>query len=78
MLPRRRTVEVQVDPKVEEFTRTQHKLLIEGEWVEAASGKTFETINPATEGIWARLLTARKKMSTAQCELRERLSDRAC
>ena len=27
----------------------QHKLLIDGEWVEAASGETFETINPATE-----------------------------
>jgi len=44
-------MEVQVDPKAEEFTRTQHKLLIDGEWVEAASGKTFETINPATEEI---------------------------
>jgi phenylacetaldehyde dehydrogenase len=44
-------VEVQVDPRVEEFTHTQHKLLIDGEWVEAASGKTFETINPATEEV---------------------------
>ena len=26
-----------------------HKLLIDGEWVEAASGKTFATLNPATE-----------------------------
>jgi phenylacetaldehyde dehydrogenase len=33
----------------ESFVRTQHKLLIDGEWVESASGKTFGTFNPATE-----------------------------
>jgi phenylacetaldehyde dehydrogenase len=31
------------------FVRSPHKLLIDGEWVEAASGQTFTTINPATE-----------------------------
>ena len=35
------------------FVRSQHKLLIDGEWVEAASGETFETINPATEEVLA-------------------------
>jgi hypothetical protein len=25
------------------------KMLINGEWVDAASGQTFETVNPATE-----------------------------
>lgn len=44
-------MEVEVDPQVEQFNRTQHKLLIDGEWVEAASGKTFETLNPATEEV---------------------------
>jgi phenylacetaldehyde dehydrogenase len=29
------------------------KLLIDGEWVEAASGRTFETIDPATEEVLA-------------------------
>jgi phenylacetaldehyde dehydrogenase len=29
------------------------KLLIDGEWVEAASGRTFETIDPATEDVLA-------------------------
>src|SRR3954463_7366401 len=30
----------------------QTKLLIDGKWVDSASGKTFETLNPATgEGI---------------------------
>jgi phenylacetaldehyde dehydrogenase len=33
----------------ESFVGTQHKLLIDGEWVESASGKTFATHNPATE-----------------------------
>ncbi|NJR24610.1 MAG: aldehyde dehydrogenase family protein [Richelia sp. CSU_2_1] len=31
------------------FLSTSKKLLIDGEWVNAASGKTFETIDPATE-----------------------------
>ena len=29
--------------------RTPGHLLIDGEWVEAASGQTFETLDPATE-----------------------------
>ena len=32
-----------------DFLRKPGRLLIDGEWVEAASGKTFETLNPATE-----------------------------
>ncbi len=31
------------------------KMLINGEWQDAASGKTFETINPATEEVIARV-----------------------
>lgn len=31
------------------------KLLINGQWAEAASGKTFETINPATSQVLARV-----------------------
>lgn len=41
--------EMQIAPRASEFVRGAHKLLIDGEWVEAASGRTFETINPATE-----------------------------
>ena len=37
-------------PKVQ-----QTKLLIDGKWVTAASGKTFETINPATEEVIAQV-----------------------
>ncbi len=41
--------EMQIDSRTSEFVRGAHKLLIDGEWVEAASGRTFATINPATE-----------------------------
>src|SRR6478735_1821207 len=37
-----------VDQQAESFVHAPHKLLIDGEWVEAASGQTFATINPAT------------------------------
>ena len=30
------------------MAKIQTKLLIGGEWVDAVSGKTFETVNPAT------------------------------
>jgi phenylacetaldehyde dehydrogenase len=39
---------VTVDRTVEEFTATPRKLFINGQWAEAASGKTFQTPNPAT------------------------------
>ena len=42
-----------VEQQADSFVRSQHKLLIDGEWVEAASGQTFETINPATEEVLA-------------------------
>ena len=35
--------------RVATFLSYPGKLLIDGEWVEAAEGATFETINPATE-----------------------------
>ena len=37
-----------VDPNVAKFTAKTHKMLINGKWVEAASGKAFPTYNPAT------------------------------
>ena len=35
--------------RVQDFISSPGKLLIDGEWVPAASGRTFETINPASE-----------------------------
>ena len=39
---------VTVDRSVEEFTAAPRKLFINGQWTDAASGKSFETPNPAT------------------------------
>ena len=40
---------VQLESSVERFVRAPvRKMLIDGKWVEAASGKTFDTPNPAT------------------------------
>src|ERR1700760_3264655 len=42
-----------VEQQADSFIHSPHKLLIDGQWVEAASGKTFETLNPATEEVLA-------------------------
>ena len=39
---------VTLDHRVEEFVAAPRKLFIDGQWSDAASGKTFETPNPAT------------------------------
>ena len=39
---------IEVSPRLEEFLRGTKKLYINGEWVNSLSGKTFETVNPAT------------------------------
>jgi acyl-CoA reductase-like NAD-dependent aldehyde dehydrogenase len=36
-----------------DFLRKPKRMLIEGKWVSAKSGKTFETINPANEEVLA-------------------------
>ena len=37
-----------IDPRAASFVAKQGKLLINNRWVDAASGKTFTTYNPAT------------------------------
>jgi acyl-CoA reductase-like NAD-dependent aldehyde dehydrogenase len=39
---------IPIHPNVEAFLKREHKLLIDGQWAAAASGATFETLNPAT------------------------------
>jgi phenylacetaldehyde dehydrogenase len=46
---------VTVDQNVEQFTATPRQLFINGQWSDAASGKTFETPNPATGTTLARV-----------------------
>jgi phenylacetaldehyde dehydrogenase len=46
---------VTLEPSVEQFIGSPHQLFINGQWVDAASGKTFETPNPATGETLARV-----------------------
>ena len=43
------------EDKVTSFVSRTHKMLINGEWVNAASGKTFPTYNPATGEVLSRI-----------------------
>jgi phenylacetaldehyde dehydrogenase len=44
---------VGIDPRVSDFLEKPHRILIDGKWVNAASGKTFPTYNPATGEVLA-------------------------
>src|SRR5207253_10979452 len=46
---------VELEDKVTSFITKDRKMLINGKWVEAASGKTFPTYNPATGEVLARV-----------------------
>ena len=46
---------VTLDRNVEEFIAAPRQLFIDGQWSAAASGKTFETPNPATGETLARV-----------------------
>ena len=47
-----------MDPNVSAFVTSKKKLFINGKWVEAASGKTFPTYNPATGDVLANVAEA--------------------
>jgi phenylacetaldehyde dehydrogenase len=47
--------EVPIHPKVQGFVSKPRKMLIDGKWVDAASGKTFPTYNPATGEVLAQI-----------------------
>lgn len=46
---------VQLQGKVSEFISTPRKMLINGKWVESASGKTFPTYDPSTGEVLAKV-----------------------
>ena len=48
-------VSANIDQNVASFVAARHKMLINGQWVEAASGKTFPTYNPATGEVLAHI-----------------------
>lgn len=53
--------EVQVAPEVSQFLAQPRKMLIDGQWVEAASGKTFPVYNPATGEVMAHVAEGDKE-----------------
>ena len=50
-----------IDPNVANFVARKQKMLINGKWVEAASGKTFPTYNPATGEVLANVAEGDKE-----------------
>ena len=49
------TTSVQLHANVTEFLKQPRKMLIGGKWVEAVSGKTFDTYNPSTGEVLGRV-----------------------
>jgi len=43
------------EARVTGFVSRKHKMLINGKWVDSASGKTFPTYNPATVEVMAQI-----------------------
>ncbi len=46
-------LDAQIDQHARDFITRDHRMLIGGDWVEAASGQTFETFDPATGDVLA-------------------------
>jgi phenylacetaldehyde dehydrogenase len=44
-----------LDSNVASFVNRKHKILINGKWVDAASGKTFPTFDPATGEVLSKI-----------------------
>jgi phenylacetaldehyde dehydrogenase len=55
------TQTVQVDQNVTQFVTKKRQMLINGKWVDAASGKTFPTYNPATGEVLAHVAEGDKE-----------------
>ncbi len=53
--------EVKIAPEVSKFIGQPRKMLIDGQWVEAASGKTFPVYNPATGEVMAQVAEGDKE-----------------
>lgn len=54
-------VAVQISPEVNQFVSGSRKMLIDGQWVAAASGKTFPVYNPATGEVLANVAEGDKE-----------------
>ena len=61
---------VEPDNRVMDFVSRKHQMLINGKWVDAASGKTFPTYNPATGEVLAQVAEGIAKTSTVPSKRR--------
>jgi phenylacetaldehyde dehydrogenase len=52
---------VQIAPEVNLFISSSRKMLVDGQWVDAASGKTFPVYNPATGEVMAHVAEGDKE-----------------
>ncbi len=52
-----------------------YQMLIDGKWVDASDGKTFESINPTTNEVWSRVPEATAKDVNAAVEAAHRALD---
>ena len=68
-----------IDSNVSSFVAKKRQLLINGKWVDAASGKTFATYNPATGEVLANVAEGDKedidRAVKAGCTVRMPVSD---
>ena len=58
---------VTLDKNTEAFVATPRQLFINGQWTDAASGKTFETPNPATGETLAQHRRGRRRGHRPGC-----------
>src|SRR5881275_774089 len=64
---------LQMQDAVSQFLATPRKLLIDGRWVAASSGKTFDSIDPATGEVLARVAEGDKADIDAAVKAARRL-----
>ena len=46
---------IELNSSITQFIRQPKKMFINGKWVTAESGKTFDVVNPATEEVIAQV-----------------------
>ena len=52
---------INIDSRVSDFIAKPRQMLIDGKWVNAVSGKTFPTYNPATGEVLAQVAEGDKQ-----------------
>ncbi len=67
---------IQIDSRVSDFIAKPRKMLIDGKWVDAASGKTFPTYNPATGEVLAQVAEGDRADIDAAVQAARRAFDR--